>query len=86
MLGRHLNDIPWPLMKDRCLFFIRDFDKDFVIFEELYFIEALKHTDTGQGMYECVSNCLMNLSLPLNKLASIQLMVTYINRKECRLH
>ena len=51
--------------------FIRGFDENFEIIEELLLLEHLKDTTTGQNLFESVENCLDRSGLPLYKLASI---------------
>ena len=53
------------------LVFIRGFDENFEITEELLSLEHLKATTTGQDLFESVENCLDRSGLPLHKLASI---------------
>ena len=53
------------------LVFIRGFDVNFEITEELLSLEHLKDTTTGQDLFESVENCLDRSGLPLYNLASI---------------
>ena len=53
------------------LVFIRGFDENFEITEELLSLEHLKDTTTGQDLFESGENCLEGSGLPLHNLASI---------------
>ena len=53
------------------LVFIRGFDENFKINEELLSLEHLKDTTSGKDLLESVENCLDRSGLPLHKLASI---------------
>ena len=53
------------------LVFIRGFDENFEITEELLSLEHLKDTTTGQDLFESGQNCLERSVLPLHNLASI---------------
>lgn len=53
------------------LIFVRGVDENFRITEELLSLEAMKHTTTGQDLYECMVNAIEKSALSWDRLTSI---------------
>ena len=53
------------------LIFVRGISENFEIIEELLSMESMKHTTTGEDIFECVENAFRTMELPWQKMVSV---------------